>query len=139
MVTNQRRSLLPSSRRPDSNYDVSLQTNVISTGLLALLLLPVVEKTAKMEAPIASSGLKPHIILTGSEVHFWTKFVEAKNEQHPIHVMNDEKRFDGRGRYNLSKLFNLFLVREIGALASKNVVVNVVCHVHHMNCDCLCL
>jgi len=113
-------------------YEAVLQTNVISTGMLALLLLPLLESTAKEAAPASSPSFKPHLTLTGSEVHFWSKFKEAKNDQHPIHALNDKSKFDGNDRYNVSKLLNLFLVREIGQIATDKVVVNVVnpglCH-----------
>lgn len=45
-----------------------LQTNVISTGLLGLLLLPKLEETAKLPALATASNLKPHLTITGSEV-----------------------------------------------------------------------
>lgn len=103
----------------------SIETNVICTGLLSVLLLPKLEETANMLAPSGSPNLKPHLTITGSEVHFWTKFKES-SDPHPIHALNDKSRFDGKDRYNVSKLLNIYLAREVGALASDKVVVNVV-------------
>lgn len=43
-----------------------IQTNVIGTGLLGLLLLPLLEKTADLPAP---TSMKPHLTIVASEVH----------------------------------------------------------------------
>lgn len=123
MATNRRELACPI--KVPSLIICRLQTNVLSTGLLGVLLLPFLEETAKKTAPSASANLKPHLTITGSVVHFWSNFKEGK-DAHPIHALNDHKRFNSGDRYNVSKLLNLYLARDIGARASNRVVVNVV-------------
>lgn len=50
-------------------YETVLQVNAIATGLLALLLLPTLQKTAKLPAPPGASGdpFKPHLNIVASE------------------------------------------------------------------------
>lgn len=127
----QRRVMFHSSFIEGSHTRHSLQTNVISTGLCALLLLPLVEKTAKMPVPPASNHLQPHITLTGSGAHYMAHFKESADD-HPIVALNEEGRFNVGDRYLVTKLLDLFLAREIAQLASNGIVVNVVdpgfCH-----------
>lgn len=95
----------------------SLQVNHLSTCLLALLLLPVLRKTAiALEKP-------PRLTFTSSEVHMWTPF----NEQHAANILeclNDKAHFKGGpDRYFVSKLLNVFWVRELAARVSEDVVI----------------
>jgi NAD(P)-dependent dehydrogenase (short-subunit alcohol dehydrogenase family) len=103
-------------------FETTLQVNDLSIGLLAVLLLPLVQKTAKLP-PLASS-YTPHITLTGSEVHYWTAW--KGEHEHPLEELNDKTKYQRADRYNVSKLINIFLAREIGKLAGNDVIVNVV-------------
>lgn len=44
-----------------------LQANVISTGLLGVLLLPILQRTAAMQAPVEGVNLKPHLTIVASD------------------------------------------------------------------------
>ncbi|KAL8280529.1 hypothetical protein RQP46_007177 [Phenoliferia psychrophenolica] len=112
-------------------YESTLQVNDIGTGLLAVLLLPILKRTAALPPPPGATPLKVHLTLTGSEVHFWSTFTQHA-DPHPITALNDAAHFDGKDRYNVSKLLNVFLARKLAAAAGDDVVVNVVnpglCH-----------
>ena len=102
-------------------YARSLQTNVLATNYLALLLLPLLKRTAEREG----ITLPPHLTIVGSNVHFSAKFIE-RNSDKVIAALNDETRFDGGDRYNTTKLLNIYSGRELAHLGGNNVVVNVV-------------
>ena len=44
-----------------------IQVNGLSTGLLGLLALPALQKTASLPAPAPGSTIKPHLTIVGSE------------------------------------------------------------------------
>src|ERR1700749_1033465 len=48
-----------------------IQTNVISTFMLATLLVPLLLKTAKLPAPVANVHLKPHLVTLTSACKFY--------------------------------------------------------------------
>ncbi|BFZ63025.1 hypothetical protein YB2330_004137 [Saitoella coloradoensis] len=94
---------------PD-NWELTLQTNVLSTTLLALLLLPLLRRTVRSD-PTST----PRLILVGSEVHFWAKFPEQDAER-PLAALNDQSRFLGQDRYFISKLLDLIVARKIASV-----------------------
>jgi len=63
-------------------------------------------------------------------VHYWAKFAQKDVSGSLLDALNDPKQYaDGSERYNVSKLLNLFMAREIAKLpaaASGQVVVNTV-------------
>lgn len=104
---------------PDG-WEQTLQVNVIATGLLALLALPKLSATADLPG----NTTKPHLVIVASDVHEWAKF---KQQDAPtlLAALNDESQADMGDRYNLSKLLDIFITREIAQLPSaKKVVVN---------------
>jgi len=120
----------------------SLQTNVISTGLLAALLLPILSRTADLPIPQVAP-LKPHLVIVASEgpvhytvspkdwspyapfvVHFYAKFKVHQNSK-PIQALNDQTLFDAHDRYQTTKLLDVFMAREFAKLpTAKNVVIS---------------
>ena len=44
-----------------------LQANVVSTGLLGVQLLPLLQRTAAMQAPVEGVDLKPHLTIVASD------------------------------------------------------------------------
>ncbi|KAJ7464628.1 hypothetical protein FB451DRAFT_1264101, partial [Mycena latifolia] len=108
-------------------WEKTLQVNVLSTGLLGILLLPLLQSTSRLSPP-HPNGIQtpPHLTLTGSGALFLAAFPE-KSGLNVLQVLNDEAKSNLKDRYPTSKLFNLFLVREIAALPqAEGVVVNVV-------------
>ena len=53
--------------------EMTITTNVVSTFLLALNLLPKLRETA------SKFNVTPHLVIVSSEVHFFTKFPERKS------------------------------------------------------------
>ncbi|KAJ7656345.1 hypothetical protein DFH06DRAFT_1473594 [Mycena polygramma] len=105
-----------------------LQINGLSTGLLGVLLLPVLQATSRLPPPHPNATqTPPHLTITGSEGMFLAKFPERSAPKILETMNNKEKSTDIVDRYPTSKLFNLFVTREIAKLPkAQGVVVNVV-------------
>ncbi|KAI5476855.1 hypothetical protein MNV49_007089 [Pseudohyphozyma bogoriensis] len=103
-------------------FKESLQTNDISTGLLAVLLLPLLARTADKYP-----ALKPHMTIVGSEVHAFAAFKEKNVAGSTLAALNKQEHFNSSDRYNITKLIDLFMTRKLATLplASK-VIVNCV-------------
>ncbi|KAF7356347.1 hypothetical protein MVEN_00967000 [Mycena venus] len=108
-------------------WEKTLQVNVLSTGLLAILLLPLLQSTTRLPPPnINASQTPPHLTFTGSGALFLTKFAE-KSAPKILEALNDEGQSNFKDRYSSSKLLDLFLAREIARLPrAEGLVVNVV-------------
>lgn len=123
--------------------DYSLQVNTLSTGLLGVLLLPLLQATTKLSHPLPDMALPPHLTITGSEgakrllmadlcnplcspSHsgmFMAKFSE-KWASKILEAMNDKDRCkDMLDRYFTSKLLEVFFTREIAKLPDAQGVV----------------
>lgn len=70
----------------------TIQVNVLSTFLLALLVLPKL-----METKSRFPGSEPHLTVVSSEVHHWTKFKEASSAD-LYAALNSEKGFEPQDR-----------------------------------------
>ncbi|KAF7356361.1 Carnitine acetyl transferase [Mycena venus] len=105
-----------------------LQVNALSTGLLGVLLLPLLQATSKLPHPLPDTALPPHLTITGSEGMFLSKLPQ-RSAPKILETLNDESQCGKNmwDRYTTSKLFNLFLAREIAKMSqAQGVVVNVV-------------
>ncbi|KAH8925294.1 NAD(P)-binding protein [Atractiella rhizophila] len=106
-------------------YCVQTQVNAISTYWLGEMLLPLLQATAKLpNPPSANTQMKPHLCIVGSWMHYLVK-ATVRGEAKPITAMNSEKRFKEEGRYELTKLFSLYIGQELAKIAGPDVVVNV--------------
>ncbi|KAI9840936.1 MAG: putative secondary metabolism biosynthetic enzyme [Sclerophora amabilis] len=107
----------------------TITTNVVSTFLLALLILPKLRETA------TRFNTLPHLVIVSSEVHFFTTFSE-RNQDSIFDTLNAKETANMEDRYNLSKLLEVLAVREISSQTSSSskppVVINVLnpglCH-----------
>lgn len=96
---------------PES-WEGDLQVNVLSTSLLALLMLQWMHDVKK-------SGQTQHLTFTGSGSHM-TPDIQAPNfpEQDILKYWNQEKNFEsGRSQYSISKLLLMYSSREVANLA----------------------
>ncbi|KAJ7763576.1 hypothetical protein DFH07DRAFT_1059253 [Mycena maculata] len=110
----------------DDGWESVLQVNILSTGLLGVLLLPLLQATSKLPSPHPDvAQTLPHLTITGSGAQFRAIF-PARSAPEILQAMNDPTQGVKSDRYETSKLFNLYLAREIAQLRqAQGVVVNV--------------
>lgn len=115
----------------------SLQVNGLSTSYLSLLLVPLLQKTARTYHPSATSNTlsKPHLTIVTSSLHY-----EAKLPVNPEHdilpALNAKGGFEGVQRYMQTKLLEVLFVRSLSEhverTAPGSVLINSVnpgfCH-----------
>ncbi len=90
---------------PEGNESI-LQTNAISTFLLALLLLPKLKETAEKFKTV------PHLAMVTSELYHFARFPERHSED--IYAsLNDPKTSDVRDHYSATKLMEILFIREL--------------------------
>lgn len=105
-------------------HESTLTVNVISTFLLALLLLPKLKETAR------KYKTETTLTIVSSEVHSWCKFPEQKEDS--VFAALD-KSDDLSERYPVSKLLEVLAIRQIAPkLEGSGVVLNMLnpglCH-----------
>lgn len=96
-------------------HESTITTNVISTFLLSLLVLPALKRTAAATRSLA------HLVIVSSDVHFFTDYAERKHAAAAgglFAALRDEQKSDMMDRYNVSKLLEVFVVRELAALTT---------------------
>ncbi|KIX98477.1 uncharacterized protein Z520_05778 [Fonsecaea multimorphosa CBS 102226] len=96
-------------------YETTITVNVISTFLLAVLLIPLLRDSAK------NFNITPKLAIVGSAVHF---FVSAKELTDPaegqiLKTLSDPKKADMKARYFLSKLIVMLLVKYLASMLTK--------------------
>ncbi|KZO93402.1 NAD(P)-binding protein [Calocera viscosa TUFC12733] len=108
---------------PTGNEAV-IQVNHLSTALLSLLLLPLLE----------SSTIPEHtarLMIVSSGAHAEVKSLKAcpPDDYNYLASLNDKKTFTAtRDRYGLSKLLIIFFLRELSTrVSSDKVIINNVC------------
>jgi NAD(P)-dependent dehydrogenase (short-subunit alcohol dehydrogenase family) len=107
-------------------HERTITVNVISTFLLAMLLIPKLKSSAK------EFGIKPHLSIVTSEVHGWTSFPEWE-KPNIFAALDDEANARMRERYPTSKLLEVLAVRQIAPkLEGTGVIMNLInpglCH-----------
>jgi len=94
--------------------ETTITVNVVSTFLLALLLLPKLKDTARR------FNTQPHLVIVSSEVHFLSTISERKAAAEEFNgkilaALNSEKAAYQFDRYNVSKLLEVLVTRQIVA------------------------
>ena len=107
-------------------HERNIAINVISTFLLALLLLP------KLKSSAEQFGTKPRLTNISSEVHGHTKFAQWK-EPSIFSTLDNESKTLMSERYPISKLLQILTIRQIAPkLEGSGVILNVLnpglCH-----------
>ena len=90
-------------------YELSLTVNVISTFLLALLMLPKLRETA------TKYNTTPILSFVVSDTHFFVDFHEASAPEGIFNHMNKNVKVNWDERYPTSKLMEVFCVRELAS------------------------
>lgn len=84
----------------------TITVNVVSTFLLALLLLPKLRESA------LRFNILPRLVIVSSEAHFFASFPEGKSER-IFEALNNKDAAKMDDRYSVSKLLEIFIVREL--------------------------
>jgi NAD(P)-dependent dehydrogenase (short-subunit alcohol dehydrogenase family) len=87
-------------------HETTITVNVISTFMLALLLLPTLRQSA------AKTGSKSFLTIVSSEMHFWTSLPEKKSPNIFAELDNEETA-DMQNRYSVSKLLEILAMRHL--------------------------
>ena len=100
----------------------TVTTNVVSTFLLAFLMVPKLRQTAK------TFNTKPHLTIVASDVHFITKFPERRAED-IFDALNDKASANLGNRYGATKLMQVLLTRHLHssinyAASSPEIIIN---------------
>ncbi|KAL9128900.1 MAG: hypothetical protein Q9217_002522 [Psora testacea] len=100
----------------------AVTTNVVSTFLLALLMLPKLRDTAKRH------NIKPHLTVVASDMHFITSFPERKADN-IFDALNDKATANLGDRYGATKLIQVLLTRRLHsyvnqASSSPEIIIN---------------
>ncbi|EXJ75800.1 uncharacterized protein A1O5_00307 [Cladophialophora psammophila CBS 110553] len=97
-------------------YETTLTVNVISTFLLATLLIPIMRGSAK------KYSITPTLAIVGSAVHFAAndKDLATPAEGQIFKTLSDPKKADMKGRYFLSKLPVMLLVKHLASKLTKS-------------------
>ncbi|KAJ7286856.1 hypothetical protein C8J57DRAFT_572775 [Mycena rebaudengoi] len=95
-------------------WESTLQVNCLATNLLTLLLLPSMLRTATRHSTV------PRIVVVSSETHYWAEFDKKVRETRGeiLKTLGSAAYCTPkvmRGRYFLTKLFNVFFVRSLNA------------------------
>ncbi|KAF7309992.1 hypothetical protein MIND_00372000 [Mycena indigotica] len=116
----------PHWRKTGDGWESILQVNTIATGLLGVLLLPVLHRTAALPAPLPdSTNIVPHLTITGSSAQFFAIFREKEEISGILQALNNEEKQGDP--YATSKILLILYARVLAALPlAKDVVVNVV-------------
>jgi retinol dehydrogenase-12 len=89
-------------------HESTITTNVISTFLLSLLLLPKLKESSQ------KYNITPRIVIVSSDVHFWTTLPERNDASGSIFgTLADQNKYRVIDRYNVSKVLEVFTVRQI--------------------------
>ncbi|KAJ3229845.1 hypothetical protein HDU81_004965 [Chytriomyces hyalinus] len=100
----------------EDGVELGVATNVIGTFLLAIMMLPLLRVSASPAKPV-------HLSIVASEVHAFTTLPEKK---HP-HIFNalNVNSPDFHDRYNVTKLMQVFIARELAkGVDSDKVIIN---------------
>ncbi|KAI9810193.1 MAG: hypothetical protein M1827_006639 [Pycnora praestabilis] len=92
--------------RTAEDNEATITTNVVSTFLLALNLLPTLRESA------LRYNITPHLVVVSSEVHAFTSFPE-KDSPNIFKTLNEKETANMGDRYQVSKLLEVFTVREL--------------------------
>ncbi|KJR84784.1 short chain dehydrogenase reductase [Sporothrix schenckii 1099-18] len=103
---------------PLEGHESSITVNVLSTFYLALLLLPLLRRTA------AQHNVRPNLAVVSSDAHFFARFAEQHRPS--IFAALQDPASMSHDRYNVSKLLEILVVREMAhVLDDRHIPVTV--------------
>lgn len=108
-----------SFNRSSTGHEKGIQVNYLSTMLLAVLLLPILDSKSV-------PGTPPRITVVNSVLATMSKLPEDKNKP-LLPQLDSEDTYDGANRYNITKLLcQLFLVKLAELIDPNKVTINMV-------------
>ncbi|KAK3382364.1 hypothetical protein B0T24DRAFT_10220 [Lasiosphaeria ovina] len=120
----------PTYEASKEGWEMGVQVNVMSTALMAILLLPILRATA------AATGRasKPHLVFVNSHGHKGVKedWLAKSPDKSLLKVTNDADKWDYVKSYSLVKLLALAVMRAVARATAAGpngpeIIVNAVC------------
>ena len=109
-------------------YEMTLQVNVISTAILAVILLPLLRGTA------VKTGSLPHLVIVGSTSHLnvTPEMLPLKEDDKLLDKVSSKSFFNANHQYAYSKLLVMYVMEGLLPLTRKpdgspEVIVTTVC------------
>jgi NAD(P)-dependent dehydrogenase (short-subunit alcohol dehydrogenase family) len=87
--------------------ELTVTVNVVSTFLLAFLLLPKLKETA------AKFNTRPVLSIVSSEMHLLVDFEEKTAPEGIFNRLNEKSKANMAERYSITKLMEVYIVREM--------------------------
>lgn len=113
---------MPSFTKGPGDYEIGLQVNVLSTALMALLILPKLRETA------AANGTPTHLTFTTSKGYQDAEESWLEEGQTLIEQLNSEAGWSDQRHYLLVKLATMFALQGVADKYSDNqVIINAAC------------
>jgi NAD(P)-dependent dehydrogenase (short-subunit alcohol dehydrogenase family) len=112
----------PTFIKNSNGYEEALQVNVLSTAVMATLLLPILRRTTK-------KGDKPHLTFVNSNAHREPQLSWYSNPPHNGSLLafaNDPQSFESRKHYGAVKLLGMSVMLHL-ARKNPDIIVNACC------------
>ncbi|KAI0199350.1 short-chain dehydrogenase/reductase [Astrocystis sublimbata] len=115
----------PTYEKSASGWEMAVQVNVLSTALMAVLLLPILRSTA-------AQGSMPHLTFVNSHGHDLVKREWLGSSGSLLQASNEEKGWVSEHSYALVKLAGLAVMQHIAKITtsstgSPEIITNAVC------------
>ncbi|CAI6327717.1 unnamed protein product [Periconia digitata] len=122
----------PSFVKLDTGYETALQVNVLSTALMAALILPILRRTTNV------TGSPSHLTFVNSNGHIWVKRSSYQNTHNGnlLEHLNDPKFFALEHSYCAVKLLGMAVMKHMAkattttdreAKETPSIIVNACC------------
>ena len=115
----------PTFNLSPEGYEISLQVCVLSTALLAVLLLSQLRRSSEL------SGTASHLELVGSVAHHnvnRTTFSDLAPNVRILDMLNDPTFFQVERQYNINKLLVMYITHSLADQTDPDkVIINAVC------------
>ncbi|KAI0444125.1 short-chain dehydrogenase/reductase [Xylaria telfairii] len=121
----------PTYEKSSTGWEMALQVNVLSTALMAVLILPLLRATA------TARGTSTHLTFVNSNGHDMAKREWLDDSGSLLKTCNDEKRWVSEQSYSMVKLMGMAIMQTVARVTatsqtnqsgtSPSVIVNAVC------------
>ncbi|KAI3342301.1 short-chain dehydrogenase/reductase [Ustulina deusta] len=115
----------PNYEKSPLGWEMAVQVNVLSTALMAALLLPILRSTA-------TQGSTPHLTFVNSNGHDMAKHEWLGPDGSLLQASNKEEGWTAENSYSMVKLEAMAVMQHIakitaGSAGSPEIIVNAVC------------